>query len=234
VLDDELPKVTAAMLRRPETMCGLRLSHEHANHRSNRLGTGRFRLANQIVEHARLAQVELGPPQAAAFAPLELEPEEQRVYEHATATYLQLFGGRRARTVDLDAWETAVPEVGVRLVGGGGLPLEGEDGDRELRFVSLGHNDADPADPLVSVDARFALLRHSAWVESAPVRLVHVDLLFSEVVEHVVDADMCMNALRSWLEERVQMVRDRVQEARPRVGLECGRCRYVVRCPAHG
>lgn len=234
MLDDDLPKVTAAMLRRSESMCGFRLSHEHANHRSNRLGTGRFRLANQIVEHARVAQLELGPPRAAAFQPLGLEPEEVRVYEHAAATYLQLFGDRRARSIDLDAWETLVPEHGVRLVGGGGLPFEDEHGARELRFLSLRPNDADPADPLRSVDARFAILRHAAWVAGATVRLVHVDLLYSELVEHFVDADGCLRELRTWLRERVQVLRDQIEEARPRVGLECGRCRYVVRCPAHG
>lgn len=234
MFDDAPPKVTAAMLRQAESMCGRRLRFEHENRRSNKLSSGRFRVSNQLTEHARLAQLELGPPQPAAFRPLGLEPEEQRVYEHAVASYLELFGDREAQSVDLDEWETAVPELGIRLVGNGGLALESSQGERELRFLSLGPSRADLTDPLAATEVRFALLRNAEWATGAKVRLVHVDLLFNKSVEHTVDVDDCIDELRAWLDGRVGVVRDRVRDAQPHVGLECGRCRFVAGCPAHG
>jgi hypothetical protein len=234
VFDDALPKVTVAMLRQAGTMCGRRLRFEHENRRSNKLASGRFRVSNQLTEHARLAQLELGPPLKAAFCPLGLEPEERRVYDHAAATYLRLFGARDARSVDLDEWETSVPELGIRLVGNGGLPFEDAQGALELRFCSLGQRRAGPVDPVRSAESRFALLRNAEWAAGSQVRLVHADLLFGELVEEVVEIDNELDELRLWLDERVAIVRDRIRDATPHVGLECGRCRFVAGCPAHG
>lgn len=231
--DDALPKVTAAMLRQAGTMCGCKLSHDHANHGGNRLASRRYRVSNQLAAHARVAQLDLGPPLEVAFDPVGLEPEEEQIYRQAARTYVQQFAGD-ARAVDCDEWETTVPELGIRLVGNNGLPFERGDGGLELRFLSLGRNYADPDDPLASSEARFALLRHSDWAKAALVRLVHVDLLLGTRIEHTVAADDCLDELRPWLAERVSIIRDRAGEAVPRVNLSCGRCPYVPRCKAHG
>jgi hypothetical protein len=239
---EELPKVTLAFLRRVEELCPRRVAFEHQNRRGNRTAPAQWRVANQITDHARLAHVEPGPPSPAAFTPLpDLVPEELRVYEAAARWYLHMFGDRVVRTVDVDdgaEWETAVPELGVRLVGPAGIPVEEADGGAELRLLRIGGPGPDPADPLGPVEARFALLRRAEWLAGRgadqSVRLVHADLLYGELVEHEVDAGAALEQLRPWLCERVDAVRARITNPRPRPGLECGRCRFVAGCGAHG
>ncbi len=236
---EDLPKVTAAFLRRVEELCPRRVSCEYHNRRSNRTASARWRVANQLVEHARVAHVELGPPVRAAFTPLPvLVPEERRVYDAAVHWYFQLFGDRSVRSVDADEWETEVPELGVRLVGQAGLAVEDADGHPELRLLGVGGAVPDARDPLGPVDARFALLRRAEWLtgrsSDRSVRLVHADLLYGALLEHEVDVDAALDELRPWLRERVDAVHARIARPLPRPGLECGRCRFVAGCSAHG
>jgi hypothetical protein len=235
---EEFPKVTVAFLRRVEELCPRRVAFEHHNRRGNRTAPAQWRVANQLMDHARVAHIELGPPSPVAFTPLpDLVPEERRVYDTAARWYLQLFGRRAVRTVDvddLDEWETPVPELGVRLVGPAGLPVEDGDGRAELRLLRIGGAEPDSTDPLGSVDIRFALLRRAGWLAGRSVRLVHADLLFGALVEHEIAVDAALDQLRPWLHERVGAVRARVDNPVPRPGLECGRCRFVAGCAAHG
>jgi hypothetical protein len=230
--DDALPKVTAAMLRQAGSMCARRLKLEHQNQRGNRLGSGRFRVANQLTEHARLAQLELGPPQASAFVPLGLEAEERAVYTHAAATYLDLFGDRAARAVDLDEWETEVPELRIRLVGNGAVAFEDHGGRPELRFLSIGDVARDATDPHSAV-TRFTILRYRDWLSGRTVRVVHTELLFGGIVQHDIEVGAYLDDADTWLRERVELIGLRLQDAAPHVGLECGRCKFVAGCPAH-
>jgi hypothetical protein len=232
---DELPKITAAFLRRAEELCPRRVSFEYHNRRSNRTASARWRVSNQLAEHARVAHVELGPPARAAFTPLPmLVPEEQRVYDAAVHWYFQLFGDRAVRSVDADEWETHVPELGIRLVGQAGLAVEDADGGAELRLLSVGGAFPDAGDPLGPIEARFALLRRAEWLTGRSVRLVHADLLYGALLEQEVAADVALDELRPWLRERVDAVRARIARPLPRPGLECGRCRFVAGCSAHG
>ena len=235
---DDLPKVTLAFLRRVEELCPRRVAFEHQNRRGNRAPAARWRIANQLTEHARVAHLELGFPSPAAFTPLpDLVPEERQVYDAAVRWYMQLFGDRAVRSVDgdeLDDWETPVPEHGLRLVGRAGLPVEDADGRAELRLIHVGGPAPDAADPMASTEARFALLRRATWLAGRSVRLVHADLLYGGMVDHEVDADSALAELRPWLHERVDALRTRIEHPLPRPGLECGRCRFVAGCNAHG
>jgi hypothetical protein len=234
----ELPKVTVAFLRRVEELCPRRVAFEHHNRRGNRTTPARWRVSNQLAEHARVAHVELGSPAAAAFTPLpDLSAEERRVYDAAVRWYMQLFGDRAVRSIDLeelDDWETTVPELGVRLVGRAGLPVEDAEGRAELRLLRLGGPAPDAADPLAPIEARFALLRRADWLAGRSVRLVHADLLYGGMVEHEVAADGALDELGPWLQERIDLLRERIAHPLPRPGLECGRCRFVAGCNAHG
>jgi hypothetical protein len=87
---------------------------------------------------------------------------------------------------------------------------------------------------LSSADARFALLRHAAWLSGRSVRLVHADLLYGGLVEHDVDTDTALSDVRPWLRQRVDALHERIARPLPRPGLECGRCRFVAGCNAHG
>jgi hypothetical protein len=231
---DELPKVTAAFLRSVEELCPRRVSFEYHNRRGNRTAAARWRVSNQLVEHARLAHVELGPPARAAFTPLpDLGPEEGRVYEAAVHWYFQLFGDRPVRSVDVDEWETPVRDLGIRLVGHAGLAVEDAEARPELRLLGVGGSVPDGRDPLGPANARFAVLRHADWLAGRTVRLVHADLLFGALVEHMIDVDGALAQLRPWLRERVDAVHARIARPQPRPGLECGRCRFVAGCGAH-
>jgi hypothetical protein len=236
--DDELPKVTLAFLRRVEELCPRRVAFEHQNRRGNRGAPARWRVANQIIEHARLSHLELGPPAPEAFTPLaDLVPEEREVYDAAARWYLQLFGGRAVRSVDgedLDEWETALPAEGVRLVGRAGLAVGDADGRPELRLLRIGGATPDDGDPLGSPEARFALLRAGDWLAGRSVRVVHADLLYGGMVDRQVSADAALSELRPWLGERLDALRRHIADPLPRPGLECGRCRFVAGCKAHG
>jgi hypothetical protein len=235
---DELPKVTLAFLRRVEELCPRRVAFEYQNRRGNRPAPARWRVTNQLTEHARVAHIELGLPAPEAFTPLpNLVPEERQVYEAAAGWYMQLFGDRAVRSVDhedIDDWETRVPELGLRLVGRAGLPLEDADGRAELRLLRVGGPAPDAADPLASADARFGLLRHAAWLSGRSVRLVHADLLYGGLVEHDVDTDTALSDVQPWLRQRIDALHERIARPLPRPGLECGRCRFVAGCNAHG
>ena len=235
---DELPKVTLAFLRRAEELCPRRVAFEYQNRRGNRTAPARWRVANQITEQARLSHLELGPPSPEAFTPLpDLLPEEREVYGAAAHWYLQPFGGRAVRSVDggdVDEWETAVPALGIRLVGRAGLAVEDADGRPELRLLRIGGRDPDDGDTLASPETRFALLRAAEWLAGRSVRLVHADLLYGAIVEHEVAVDPVLAELRPWLGDRLDAVRRRIADPLPRPGLECGRCRFVAGCKAHG
>jgi hypothetical protein len=235
---EELPKVTVAFLRRVEELCPRRVAFEYQNRRGNRTAPARWRVANQLVDHARVAHLELSAPSPAAFTPLpDLVPEERRVYEAAARWYLRLFDDRAVRAVDgddVDEWETSVRELGIRLVGPAGLAVEDADGRAELRLLRIDGADPDAADPLGPIDARFALLRRAEWLTGRSVRLVHADVLYGSLIEHEVDADAALDQLRPWLRERVSALHSRIAHPVPRPGLECGRCRFVAGCAPHG
>jgi len=236
---DELPKVTLAFLRRVEELCPRRVAFEHHNRRGgNRGAPARWRVANQITEHARLAHLEPGRPSPEAFTPLpDLVPEEREVYAAAARWYLQLFGERAVRAVDgddLDEWETLLPDEGIRLVGRAGLAVEDADGRPELLLLRIGGRAPDAGDPLGSPEARFALLRARDWLAGRSVRLVRADLLYGGMVEHDVAADAALTELQPWLHDRIDALRRRIADPLPRPGLECGRCRCIPGCKAHG
>jgi hypothetical protein len=231
---DTLPRVTPALLRRADTMCARRLEGIHADRRANRPADARFRVANRVFESARLAHVDLAIPSPAAFHHDEgLEPEERHVYEAAAQWYLALFGDRAVRAVDLDDWESPVEELGIRLVGPAGLPVEDADGRREVRLLRVGVRPIGD-DALASVEVRFALLRVASWVADAPLRLCVADLVDGSLVDQEVDVDAVLGSeVRPWLAERVAVIRARAADRSPRPGLECARCRYIAGCPAH-
>jgi hypothetical protein len=213
-------------------MCTRRLAREHGGARGNRRADTRFRVANQLVDDARLSHVDLGPPTPAHFHPAtDLLPEQQRVYELAARWYLQLFATDAVRSVETE-FETPVEALGIRLVGPAGLPVEHASGERELRLLRLGQG-AIPTDPLTSAEIRFALLRLESWIGGAPLRLVVADLVRGESVVHVVDVDAELPVLTDWLAERVERIRARTTDPRAQAGIECGWCPFIAGCGAH-
>jgi hypothetical protein len=232
---EALPRVTSALLRWADTMCARRLEGIYADRRANRPADARFRVANRVFESARLCHVELAAPSSTVFNLHHgLEPEERRVYDAAGRWYIALFGDREVRSVDLDDWETTVDDLGVRLVGQAGLPVEDASGHRETRLLRIGTRPlSDDADLLDSVDVRFAVLRLSEWAAGGELRVCVADLLEGSLAERTIDVGAALDDLRAWLAARVAVIRERALSRSPTPGLECARCRYVAGCPAH-
>src|SRR4029079_16907249 len=101
------------------------LAREHMGAKGMRNPAGRFAVANRILEDARVAHAELRSPGASDFpTPSDLLPEQQRLYRAATGGYVALFSSRPALAVDIDEWETPLPDLEVRLLRPLGLALE--------------------------------------------------------------------------------------------------------------
>jgi hypothetical protein len=229
---DDLPRVTAGLLRNADVMCTRRLLREHHGARGNRRADTRFRVANQVLDDARLSHVDPTPSTSVHFQPAtDLLPEQQRVYELAARWYVQLFSEAAVRSVDVE-FETPVESLGIRLVGPAGLPVEHLSGQRELRILRFGQGPV-ATEPLDAAEIRFAILRLESWLAGAPLRLVVADLIRGEMIEQRVDVDDELPALGAWLVERVERIRARTSEPRAVAGIECGWCPFIAGCPAH-
>lgn len=232
-MTEDLAKVTVRQLARAESTCPRRLALDHLGNQANRGANRGFRVLAQITADARLAHTRLGTPRAEHFRPTDdLFPEERRVYEVAAAWYVALFGDQPMIVADLDRddFETVAPSLGVRLIGGAGLALESEPGDRELRMLSIG--DRSTEELLESASVKFALLRRREWTRLGPLRVVRVDLLGGSAVEAEVDGAESWDTLRDWLVERIAVVRAHADRRTPRAGWECARCPYIAGCSA--
>jgi hypothetical protein len=229
---EDLPRVTAGLLRAADTMCARRLHKEHQGTRGNRRADIRFKVANQLLDDARLSHVDPAPPAPGLFHPAtDLLPEQQRVYELAAAWYVQLFAADAVQSVEVE-FETPVESLGIRLVGPAGLPVEHPSGQPELRILRLGQGPV-PTEPLSVPDIRFAILRLEEWLTGRHLRLVVADLIRGELVEQRVVVDDVVPELGGWLDERLATIRARTAEPRAVAGLECGWCPFIAGCGAH-
>lgn len=231
-VDDDGGRVTLAHLRRAESMCRRRLAREHAGLRGRWNPSPRFAVKNRLVEDARVAHADLRAPGATDFpSPSDLLPEQQLVYRAAATGYVALFGARAARAVTVDAWETELPDLGVRLVGSLGLALETGDGKPELRSLQIGIAGNRPM--IDDVERRVVVVRSAAWVGTRALHLVVVDLLAGEVVEEDLDVAAALPEALGWIEARVAAVRERAADPVPKAGADCRGCPFVPGCLAH-
>jgi hypothetical protein len=230
---DELPRVTASMLRRADEMCRRRLHFEHQpqKSRANRSADARFAVSARVAGDARLAQAEHGLPRAEAFVdPIELEPEQRRLYRAAARGYLDAFSSAPGRVVDL-GWATEFTDLGVVLVANIGLPVELDAAARELRILQLGARGR--GRPMLdTVTVNVALLRTEEWAPDQ-LRIVAVDLIEQHSSDYDAQLPDDRDAAREWLAQRVDVVRSRVDKQAPRAGVDCLGCRFVAGCSAH-
>jgi hypothetical protein len=231
-MEEELERVTLSHLRRAETMCRRRLAREHAGLRGRWNPSPRFAVSNRLVEDARLAHTELRVARATDFpSPTDLAPEQQRVYRAAAGGYIALFESRPARAVTVDAWETELTELQVRLVGSLGLALETADGSPEMRSLRLGV--AGNRHLIDDAERRVLVVRSAAWVADRPLRIVIVDLLAGEIVEEEIDVAAHLADAMEWVESRLAVVRERAADPVPKAGADCRGCPFVPGCRAH-
>ena len=180
----------------------------------------------------RVAHAELRVARPTDFpSPSDLIPEQQRVYRAAATGYVALFGDRPVRAVTVDAWETELPDLAVRLVGSLGLALETGDGSPELRMLRLGVAGNRPL--IDDMERRVIVVRSAAWVGARSVRLVVVDLLAGELVEEQLDVAAALPDAVDWVAARVAVVKERALDPVPKAGADCRGCGFVPGCRAH-
>jgi hypothetical protein len=231
--DDELARVTLKHLRRAEAMCRRRLAREHAGLKGNWSPPAQFAVANRLVEDARVAHAELRAPGRSDFpTPTELFAEQQLLYDAAAGGYVALFADRPAQAVTVDAWETELPDLEVRLVGSLGIALERADGTPEIRSLQLGRAGNRPM--IDDSERRVVVVRSAAWVGSRPLLLVVVDLVAGEVVEEELDVAAALPEALDWIAARVATIRTQAADPVPKAGGDCRGCPYVPGCRAHG
>jgi hypothetical protein len=225
-------KVTLGHLVRAERICARRLRKEHDNTRSNFAGTARWKVANRVTEEVRLAHTDLCAPGIERFdgTAADLTAEQHQVFALAVRWYVTLFG-RAVRVVDEDAWGTDLPGD-LRLVGPAGLAFTDADGRPEIRILRLGSR----VPAVASSDApavRFALLRRADWLRDREVRVAVADLVHGTLAEAVLETGGLMPELWTWLDERVDVIRERIAAPRATAGIECAWCPYIAGCEAH-
>lgn len=231
--DEELPRVTPALLRRADDMCRRRLAREHAGGKryANKGSDARFAVSNRVVNDARLAHAEAGPVRAEAFVdPAELDPEQRHLYRAAVAGYLAVFGDRPGRSTDL-GWRTSLPGLGVDLVGDVGLAIDPDDGPPELRIVKLGGRRQGA--PLVDdVDLNVALVRTEGWAPRE-LRIIAVDVISLDSTEPSFDLATARQDAHAWLADRVARVKRNAAHGKAKPGGDCSGCAFIAGCGAH-
>lgn len=154
------------------------------------------------------------------------------MYDHALGWYADLYAGRPVRFVGPDDRARDLPDLGLRLVGTPGLPVERRDGTRELRLLELGARPGVAGDLLESTRARFSLCRFADRLGAGAVVVSRADLVTGVLAEATIDTSAAAGALGRWLADGVDVLRAHLDGTRPRSGLECVTCRHVASCPA--
>ncbi len=237
----ELPKVTPFLLRTVDDACARRVAYEYGGEPGTRDPVNRSRVRSAVLDAVRTWSATGTVP-----APLSsLEPEEQAIVAAAVTGYCELFPEPVA-DVELPVEQpTELTRRGIRLGGWVDLGVTLPDGTRELRQVAWGARNA-PADPLELESVRLAVLRIVAeqWATgpegadgaagmAGSLTVVWADLLNRTVARRALRIPGDLVPIATWLDERLERVRERVANPEPTPGRDCAMCRFVPRCPAH-
>ena len=232
VVEDVLPRVTPSALRDVEQRCPRQVALDYTDDGfSDPVNRGRLRDA--FLDAARAAHGSGGLPRSDAFRPPDaLEPEEQRVFEHAARWYLALYGDRPV-TLHLHDCDRPTERGGIRVGGWVDLTVEHEDGTKELRQIDLWRSRAPREDPMELESVWMAVLRLRPWVGDGSLVVSWADLVGGARCERVVQLGDELEPLRERFEARLAALRTRADPLRPIPGGGCARCNHLVRCPAH-
>lgn len=229
-----LPRVTPFLVERAETMCARRLRRHFQGLEGDQGTMLRGRIRDVLVEDARAAHREMGPPNPAAFSiRRELLPEEQALQERAIGHYLALFGDESLRTVEEEGleWPTEAADGTYRV--GGWIDLVGErpDGVTELRQFELWGNPLQ-ADPRHNPTTLLAALRIAKVLRPERLVIRHADLLWGRRDEAVVERAQLRGELAELFRGRLATIRQRAHEGRPTMGRDCATCPFTNGCEA--
>ncbi len=227
---DEPPRVTARHLRRPDSICPLRLAKERSGKRGARSPSAGYEVSNRMTADARQAHTEMRVATEADFpVPDDLTVEQQRVYATSASWYLALFGATAACVADVDEWSTTDEPTGTVLVGQVGIAVDCADGRAQLRSLSVSRSPRPPD----QVGRAFALVRLASWARGRPVEVVWADLVSGRVDVDVVDVESGLPRARDLLAPRIDLLAAHADDPRPWPGQDCADCRFIAECGAH-
>lgn len=234
---EALPRVTPFLLDRGPTMCPRRLRRHYQRLGGDDGAFTRGRIRDPLVQDARAAHQEMGPPNPRSFSVRTgLLPEEQALMHRAIDHYLDLFGDEPFQTSDDEAWDRPVESADGTFEVGGWIDLVGHrpDGAVELRQLELWGRQPE-ADPLRSFSVLLAVLRIRKHARADRVVVRHADLVHGHLAEHDVDLPTAGSELNATFSRRLARVRLRVQEGArvATAGMDCVTCPYANGCPAH-
>jgi len=194
----------------------------------------RGRLRDPFLDAARAAHGGGTALRRDAFvAPPDLEPEEQRVFEHAARWYAHLYGDRAA-TLHLHDCDRPTERRGVRVGGWVDLTFEHPDGTKELRQLDLWRGRRPQSgDPMELERVWLAVLRLRPWVGDAPLLVSWADLVDGARHEREVDLGRELEPLRDGFEDRLTALRTRADPTRVEPGGGCRWCNHLAGCRAH-
>lgn len=233
--NDELSKVTLAHLRDPEGRCALRLSKEFGNENAHSGANIRFRLSGRLEECATLSQTSTDYPRIVHFpTPRDFLPEQQKVFSAAARWYVEIFGHRQATSGGTYEFSTPRTDLGVNLMGGGGLRFITNDELPELRILQYAGRSAIPETLFDSPEVRFSLLRNEAWIRStgSPLLITVADLIRGEANEQTISPDALLAECNEWLTLCVERIRERVLNPQPTMSTDCAWCGFISSCDA--
>lgn len=229
---EALSKVTPYLVDRADDLCPRRLRLAFQNQRGDGGAFLRGRVRDAMVEDARAAHAELGPPNPGSFhLRAALLPEEQAVQRLAIDHYLALFADESVRAIDHADYDTPVERQGVLVGGWIDLACETADGRPELRQFELWGR-ALVADPEHNMTVLLAALRLSRWIGDRPVRIRVADLVGGTLAEHEIDMASRRSELVALFEERLGTIGSRTRRPEAVPGEHCTACPYVPGCPA--
>ena len=226
------PKVTPYLVERAGELCPRRLRLDFQGQKGDQGAFTRGRVRDPLVEDARAAQAEMGPPNPASFrVRTELLPEEQAVQRRSIDHYLEMFGAESARAIDHDPYRQRTPRRGIEVGGWIDLACEREDGAPEYRQLEIWGRDVAP-DPTLNMNLLLALLRLSKWIAGRTVHVRVADLIRGVRRDAEVDLGARQDELVALFEERLTLIEARARRAQAVPGDHCTACPYVAGCPA--
>jgi hypothetical protein len=230
---DPLPRVTPSALRGIADRCPrqIALDYEGAGFSDS---VTRGRLRDAFLDAARAAHGSGELPHVDSFrTPIELEPEEQRVFEHAARWYVHLYGDRPV-ALHLHDCERPTERRGVRVGGWVDLTFEHADGTKELRQVDLWRGRRpQQGDPLELESVWLAVLRLRPWIGDSPLLVSWADLVDGARHERMVDLAAELEPLRERFESTLTELQARADENHAEPGAGCRWCNHLAGCPAH-
>ena len=225
---NDLPVLSAWDLRQG-SRCGERLRRRFNGSTGQFITGARHNVLARLRGDIALAHTEMRAATPTDFPePVDLLPEQVRLYNAASRGYLTMFGNTHAKALD---WERSreLPDLGVHFKATPGIMFECSDTTRQLRRIQ-----ASGRVPNIDQSALYSLA--ILWEDNlrgTTIEVVAADVVAMELQSVELHVDEVIEDAHVWFAARVQELRSIAHDAKVVTGNECADCQYVWDCPAH-